>query len=146
MLSSVEAADLRPYSRAFRALGDETRLRIVALLSHGELCVCHVEQALGLSQPTVSRSMGILRAAGLVDGRRDGSWVYRLVPQAVPALQAVIDGLAEVFATPRVLQRPRAPEEGVRPRRLPLTAPRSDPPWPPPTLGSRTSCRSSTAT
>lgn len=105
MLPSVGAADLRPYSRAFRALGDETRLRIVALLSHGELCVCHVEQALGISQPTVSRSMSILRAAGLVDGRRDGSWVYyRLVPQAVPALQALLDGLAEVFASPRVLR------------------------------------------
>ena len=38
-------------SRLFKALGDDTRLRIVALLSHGELCVCHVQDALGLTQP-----------------------------------------------------------------------------------------------
>lgn len=67
---------VRPLSALFRALGDETRLRVVALLAHGELCVCHVESALGLSQPTASRHLGILRAAGIVEAERRGSWVY----------------------------------------------------------------------
>jgi ArsR family transcriptional regulator len=53
--SSATDLDIRPLSQAFRALGDETRLRIVALLSHGELCVCHLEKALGISQPNASR-------------------------------------------------------------------------------------------
>src|SRR5258706_14927312 len=75
--------DMRPISRLFKALGDETRLRIVALLTHGELCVCHLEAALALSQPNASRQLGILRAAAVVEPRRDGSWVYyRLGPQA----------------------------------------------------------------
>jgi ArsR family transcriptional regulator len=76
MLSSTNALDVRPLTRLFRALGDETRLRIVALLSHGELCVCHLESALDLNQSTASRHLGILKAAGIVDSRRDGTWVY----------------------------------------------------------------------
>ncbi len=86
--------DVRPWSRLLRAVADETRLRIVALLAQGELCVCHVEAALALPQPTVSRHLGVLRAAGVVDARRDGTWVYyRLAPQPQPEVQAVLDEL-----------------------------------------------------
>jgi ArsR family transcriptional regulator len=75
--------DVRPVSRLFKALGDETRLRIVALLSHDELCVCHLQEALQLSQPHVSRHLATLRAAGVVESRREGSWIYyRLASQA----------------------------------------------------------------
>src|SRR5690349_4828219 len=70
------AAAVGPMSRMFRALGDDVRLRIVALLSHGELCVCHIEEALDLTQPNASRHLGILRAAGLVTPRRRDKWVY----------------------------------------------------------------------
>jgi len=58
------------------ALGDETRLRIVALLSHGELCVCHIESALEVSQPNASRQLAVLKAAGLVASRRQGNRIY----------------------------------------------------------------------
>ena len=68
--------ELRPLSRLYKALGDETRLRIVALLSHGELCVCHIEAALELPQPTASRQLSVLRNAGVVDSRREGTWIY----------------------------------------------------------------------
>lgn len=86
---------MRPLARVLRALGDETRVRIVALLGQGELCVCHLESALALGQSNVSRHLGVLKAAGLVDGRRAGSWVYyRLVPQPAPELQAVVDAVA----------------------------------------------------
>lgn len=84
VLSTATDVDVRPLSKLFRALGDETRLRIVALLAHGELCVCHLESALQLSQPNASRQLGILKMAGVVDSRRDGTWVYnRLAEQAM---------------------------------------------------------------
>jgi ArsR family transcriptional regulator, arsenate/arsenite/antimonite-responsive transcriptional repressor len=73
---SAATLDVRAFSRLFKALGDETRLRIVALLSHGELCVCHLQDALRLSQPKVSRHLGILRMTGVVEHRREGSWIY----------------------------------------------------------------------
>ena len=98
--------DVRPVSRLFRALADETRLRIIALLSHGELCVCHIHEALELPQPNVSRQLGILRAAGVVEDRREGSWVYyRLLPQENPECQRQVQGLVEGFAKDRVLRR-----------------------------------------
>jgi ArsR family transcriptional regulator len=53
-----QALDVRSVSRLFKALADETRLRIVALLSHAELCVCHLADALAISQPNVSRHLG----------------------------------------------------------------------------------------
>jgi ArsR family transcriptional regulator len=74
--SSAIALEVRPLSRLFKALGDETRVRIVALLTHGELCVCHLQDALAISQPNASRQLGILYNAGVVERRRAGNWVY----------------------------------------------------------------------
>jgi ArsR family transcriptional regulator, arsenate/arsenite/antimonite-responsive transcriptional repressor len=94
-----QALQVRPVSRLFKALGDETRLRIVALLAHGELCVCHLEEALSLSQPKVSRHLATLRAAGVVEDRRDGSWVlYRLVRQPDPDCERQLRSLVKAFA------------------------------------------------
>ena len=62
-------------TRLFRALSDETRLRILNLLLERECCVCEVMQALGISQTRASRNLGILENAGLVHSRRDGLWV-----------------------------------------------------------------------
>jgi ArsR family transcriptional regulator, arsenate/arsenite/antimonite-responsive transcriptional repressor len=105
VLSSASELDLRPLSRVFRALGDETRLRIVALLAHGELCVCHVEQALDLTQPNASRQLGILKSAGVVDSRRQGTWVYyRIAEQEHEAVQRVLSVLAESLVTRRALK------------------------------------------
>lgn len=107
--SAAELADVRPLTRAFRALGDPTRLRIVALLTHGELCVCHLEAALGISQPNCSRHLAILKAAELVDSRRDGSWVYyRVSAPAHAAVQAVVAVLATTFAAERALRADHA--------------------------------------
>ena len=98
--------DVRSFRRLFRALADETRLRIVALLSHGELCVCHLEEALRLSQPKVSRHLTTLRAAGVVEDRREGTWVYyRLLPQRDAACERQLRGLARTFARRGALRR-----------------------------------------
>jgi len=63
-------------SRFFKALADETRLRIVKLLEVREMCVCEVMVALGLTQPTASHHLGILENAGLVNDRKKGKWVF----------------------------------------------------------------------
>jgi len=60
----------------FRALGDPTRLRILKLLSGGELCVCQLVAALQLSQPSISQHLAALRRAGLVEDRKVKRWVY----------------------------------------------------------------------
>jgi ArsR family transcriptional regulator len=105
MLSSTNALDVRPLTRLFRALGDETRLRIVALLSHGELCVCHIETALDLNQSTASRHLGILRAAGVVDCRREGTWVYyRITEQHHATVASALDVLTRAFGAERALR------------------------------------------
>jgi ArsR family transcriptional regulator len=64
-----------------KGLSDETRLRILILLTHQELCVCEIEASLNLSQAKVSRHLTVLRHAGLVRNRRRGTWIYyRLTP------------------------------------------------------------------
>ncbi|WP_347331117.1 metalloregulator ArsR/SmtB family transcription factor [Marinimicrobium locisalis] len=66
----------------FKALADDTRLKSLLLIEReGELCVCELMAALGLSQPMISRHLARLRREGLVLGRRQGQWVfYRLHP------------------------------------------------------------------
>jgi ArsR family transcriptional regulator len=84
--------DLDALTDVYAALADSTRLRILALLREGEVCVCHIHGALNSPQPTVSRHLAYLRKAGLVDARRDGVWMhYRLRTSASPVIGAVID-------------------------------------------------------
>jgi ArsR family transcriptional regulator len=105
-MSSAAKLDVRPVSRLFKALCDETRLRIVALLSHGELCVCHIHEALGVSQSNASRHLAILRASGVVDDCRDGPWVYyRLLHQDDPDCERQLRELVHSFAKRDVLRR-----------------------------------------
>jgi len=61
----------------YKAMSDETRIRIVNLLLHAEeLCVCDLEETLDLSQPKISRHLAYLREMGLVKDRKDSLWVY----------------------------------------------------------------------
>ena len=62
--------------RIFKALSDETRVRIIKLLEHGELCVCDIVAALGLIQPKVSFHLGVLENVGLLKDRKHGKWVH----------------------------------------------------------------------
>ncbi|MEM2910838.1 MAG: metalloregulator ArsR/SmtB family transcription factor [Nitrososphaerota archaeon] len=63
-------------SRFFKALADETRLRILKLLEVREMCVCEIMVALGLTQPTASHHLRILENAELVKGKKDGKWIF----------------------------------------------------------------------
>jgi ArsR family transcriptional regulator len=60
----------------FKALSDETRLRILKLLEHGELCVCDIVAALDTIQPKVSFHLSTLKEAGLIKDRKQGKWIH----------------------------------------------------------------------
>ena len=81
----------------FKALGDETRLQMMTLLLDGdELCVCDFIGALGGSQSKASRHLRYLYHAGLVQDRREGTWMhYRLRPDLQPEQVAVIAALSQ---------------------------------------------------
>ena len=92
---SKPLADLE---QLFKALADETRLRILGLLLTGEVCVCHIHESLRVSQPKASRHLAYLRRAGLVDTRRDGLWIhYRLAESSDPILSTIRQAVAHAL-------------------------------------------------
>ncbi len=60
----------------FKALAEESRLRILALLLDGELCVCEIESALGMTQSNASRHLTALKKCGILESRKDAQWAY----------------------------------------------------------------------
>lgn len=90
---------------AFKALGDQTRLKAFKLVATEELCVCELEELLGISQSAVSQHLAKLKAAGLVRERRQGQWVYYFadrepLAQVATALQVLLD--ADLGAVPEM--------------------------------------------
>jgi DNA-binding transcriptional ArsR family regulator len=67
--------------RVTKALADIQRVRILMLLKPGELCVCQIVEVLGLAPSTVSKHLSLLTAAGLLDSRKDGRWMYYRLPE-----------------------------------------------------------------
>ena len=91
----IRLADL---VRLFKALGDESRLRILKALAARTFCVCDLARTLGISQPTLSHHLKILRDAGLVIGEKEGQWTYcRLNAQAFEAYGIDLDRLLAVW-------------------------------------------------
>jgi ArsR family transcriptional regulator, arsenate/arsenite/antimonite-responsive transcriptional repressor len=90
-----ESDGSRETAGIFRALADETRLRILKAISHmGELCECNIVPVFGLTQPTVNYHLKVLREAGLVQSERRGQWVYHRVNQK--ALLGAVRHLTEI--------------------------------------------------
>ncbi|WP_279343232.1 ArsR/SmtB family transcription factor [Fundidesulfovibrio terrae] len=90
---------MKSISQLFKALGDETRLRIVHLLSEGELCVCDLTHALGMPQSTVSRHLALLKNAAIVSDRRCKTWAYyRLSDEARPFVRDILAVLGKHLA------------------------------------------------
>lgn len=91
--------------RVFKALSDETRLRIMALVfRHGHLCPCEVERLLGITQSKASRHLRYLRNAGLLEDRREGLIVnYHLPASSDPRTEAVLDFLESLLAEQEIV-------------------------------------------
>jgi ArsR family transcriptional regulator len=80
-----------------RALADPTRVRIVAALRNGELCVCELVDALGISQSSLSSHLQICRQAGVVTTRKESRWIYySLSTRYAPLIEAIFSGLQTV--------------------------------------------------
>lgn len=98
----------------FSALADRTRLRVLNLLSAGEVCVCYFVELLGESQPKISRHLAYLRRAGVVHARRDGKWIhYSIARPADPTVAAVLDSTLAALERDKQMQRDRAALEKV---------------------------------
>jgi ArsR family transcriptional regulator, arsenate/arsenite/antimonite-responsive transcriptional repressor len=77
--------------RRFQAVAEETRLRIVQLLSGGELCVCEIQVELDAAQSRLSFHLKKLKDAGVVSDRRKGRWVYySLVPESLEEMRSFL--------------------------------------------------------
>lgn len=63
------------YALIFKALSDETRLKIVEMLSCGEMCACDILESFQITQPTLSYHMKILTDCGLISSKKEGSWM-----------------------------------------------------------------------
>jgi ArsR family transcriptional regulator, arsenate/arsenite/antimonite-responsive transcriptional repressor len=90
--AAASAASTRALAGIFKALADETRLRMLALLlDQPELCVCHFERVLEITQSKASRHLRYLRNAGLLHDRREGVWMYyRLAEDMGPELTQIL--------------------------------------------------------
>ena len=99
-MSRAQAEQIAPL---LKALADPVRLRLMSLVaSHpgGEACVCDLNEAFDLSQPTISHHLKVLHEAGLLDRDKRGVWVYyRVRPDALASLGTLIGGPEPVAAT-----------------------------------------------
>jgi ArsR family transcriptional regulator, arsenate/arsenite/antimonite-responsive transcriptional repressor len=95
-------------TRTLKAFADPVRLRLLNLLSgeRDEVCVCHLYEALGLPQPTVSRHLAYLRKHGLVVGRKEGLWVYYRLAKPKTGLHRILLGcLGSCLGDPEVFRQ-----------------------------------------
>ena len=93
-MPNIALDTLADSTRLLKAFADPVRLRLLNLLSgeREEVCVCHLNEALGLSQPTVSRHLAYLRKHGLVVGRKEGLWVHYRLAKAKAGLHRILLG------------------------------------------------------
>jgi ArsR family transcriptional regulator, arsenate/arsenite/antimonite-responsive transcriptional repressor len=108
-MKAVTTSTLDESTRLLKAFADPVRLRLLNLLSgDAEVCVCHLHEALGLPQPTVSRHLAYLRKHKLVVGRKAGLWVhYQLAKPGSSLHRTLIDCVGTSLGDPEVFQRDR---------------------------------------
>ncbi len=83
--------NLTQVARWFHALSDETRLRVLQMLSRGERCVCELQDAVDAAQSRLSFHLKVLREAGLVNDRRQGRWnYYSIRPEVLDEMAAYL--------------------------------------------------------
>lgn len=66
---------MKDFVRVMKALSDPNRVKVVKMLQQKPMCVCEMQAALGIAQPTVSKHLKVLEDAGLVESSKDGLWV-----------------------------------------------------------------------
>jgi ArsR family transcriptional regulator len=90
--SPLSGPDAERVASAFKVLADPARLRLLTMIAaSGEVCVCDLTDAVGLSQPTVSHHLKVLNDAGFVAREKRQTWAYyRLVPEALSILRAAL--------------------------------------------------------
>ena len=92
-------------NRCGETLGDPTRVRIVAALRNGELCVCELVDALGISQSSLSSHLQICRQAGVLTTRKESRWIYySLSSRYAPLIETIFSELPTVH-TDKQLRR-----------------------------------------
>lgn len=85
---------MKDFVRVMKALSDPSRVKAVKMLQQKPMCVCEIQAALGLAQPTVSRHLKVLEEAGLVDSSKDGLWVnYSLSAGGSPYAATLLGNL-----------------------------------------------------
>ena len=104
----------------YKALADRTRLRILALLVDGEVCVCHIHDTLRLPQPTASRHLAYLRRAGLVEARREGTWMHYRLADMDPVVREIIRTAAHAMSHVVGMARDRQRFEQQAGKQLPV--------------------------
>ena len=85
---------MKEFVSVVKALADPVRIKIVKMLETREMCVCEVQAALEIPQPTVSKHLKVLEGAGLVASRRDGLWINYFLPaepESIYAAQLLTD-------------------------------------------------------
>lgn len=85
---------MKQFIKVMKALSDPNRVKLLKILQQKELCVCEIQAALGIAQPTVSKHLKILEHAGLVNRRKEGLWVnYYLADGASPYAATLLGNL-----------------------------------------------------
>lgn len=90
------------FALLFKAMSDETRLRIIDMLSKENLCACHILEAFNITQPTLSYHMKILVDSGMVTSQKDGNWTrYYLNKDSIGKVQKLTSDLLSVDPSTR---------------------------------------------
>jgi ArsR family transcriptional regulator len=102
----ITYSSIKDFEALYKALADESRLKILFLLSDmGEACVRDIQQVLRVPQPTVSRHLGLLKRMGLVDNHRRGKWNYYYIVKRQPELVKYLIGSLTSLETVRKIFR-----------------------------------------
>ena len=79
----------------FKALSDETRLRILSLMKEGEICVCDIAETLNMTQPNISFHLSMLKEAGLIKDRKNGRWIHYSLDESDMFTRFLLMGIFE---------------------------------------------------
>lgn len=86
---------MKSFIKTMKALSDPNRVRIIKMLQYRSLCVCEIQAALEIAQPTVSKHLKILEEAGFVDYKKEGLWVNYYLSGTNPYSAAMLEKLGD---------------------------------------------------